>query len=128
MGDEILHVGPHGEVVQAPFENGPTCRLLELELNLAHEGEALGLVQLLGLLLDELGDGLVAVVRVVPVTISSLSGEPGVKPASPRSLRAVAFSSAAGPYPGMTRRSASSIPHTPYGRGTMEAPRVEPPW
>src|SRR5262249_56547161 len=66
MGDEALHVGPHGEVVEAPFQHGTARRLLELELDLAHEGETLRLVQLLRLLLDELGDGLVAVVRVVP--------------------------------------------------------------
>ena len=59
-------MGPHGEVVEAPFQHGTARGLLELELDLAHEGETLRLVQLLRLLLDELGDGLVAVVRVVP--------------------------------------------------------------
>src|SRR5215468_4746080 len=66
MREEILHVRPHREVVEAPLEHGTARRPLESQLDVADEYQALGLVQLLGLLLDELRDGLVAVARVVP--------------------------------------------------------------
>ena len=65
MRDEVLHVGPRGEVLLPPAEHRPRHVGLELSLDLPDELQALGPIQLLRLRLDEPVDLLVAVVGVV---------------------------------------------------------------
>src|SRR5499427_10613522 len=63
--DEVLDARPLREVVDPPGHGGPRSRVHELALDLLHESQALLRVELLRLLLDQRGYGLVAVARVV---------------------------------------------------------------
>src|SRR5260370_672968 len=65
VGDQVLDVGPHREVVELPVEDRPGRVGLELLLDVRDHRHPLLRVQLLGLLLDHLADFLVTVVAVV---------------------------------------------------------------
>src|SRR5688500_10440542 len=60
--NEVLDVALVGEAVHAPAHGGPRRVLLQLRLDLRHEGHALFGIELLRLLLDHLRHLLVAVV------------------------------------------------------------------
>src|SRR5882724_9411258 len=64
--DQVLHVGMVGEAIHPPAHDGPRGLFLEPLLDLGHQGQPLGRVRLLRLLLDELHDALVAVTTIVP--------------------------------------------------------------
>src|SRR3989442_6142010 len=66
VGDEVLHVRPHCEIVESPVQPGPDGRLLQLRLDLVDQRETLLGIQLLRLLIDEPGDLVVAIACVVP--------------------------------------------------------------
>src|SRR5947208_17074140 len=66
VGDEVLDVRPLGEILVAPAEHRPRHVGLELPLNVPHEPDAAGAVELLGLEIDQAVGLRAAVVRVVP--------------------------------------------------------------
>src|SRR5207237_1766012 len=63
--DEVLHVRPRREVVESPDEHRPHGRLFQSPLDLVHQRHAFLRIQLLGLLVDEPRDRLVAEAGIV---------------------------------------------------------------
>src|SRR5438034_9543857 len=62
---EVLHVRPRREVVESADEHRPHGRLFQFPLDLLHQRPALLRIQLLGLLVDEPRDWLVAEAGIV---------------------------------------------------------------